>query len=162
MAFCPKWVFEVACGAAAADFLSNEIDVSTVASAYSKVLAEFYEPISPDEFSQFIATALQFLDELSAGETAAPVLTGFSHNKATFEASNKPRKLRGLLGSADDPVKNREYGAAVAIKSFKAYVYSLRNNVVELAPLGWSLRNMDESLVLQKLADRSLNPLDFL
>ena len=162
MVFCPKWVFEVACGAAAADFLSNQVDLNTVAKSYSKILEEFYDPISPDEFCQFISTALKFLDELSAGEAAAPMLTGFSYNKAIFEAPNKPRKLRGLIGSADDPIKKREYGAAIAVKSFKAYVYSLRNNVVELAPLGWNLSNMDESPVLIKLAERQLNPLDFL
>ena len=58
--------------------------------------------------------------------------------------------------------KNCEYSAAIALKSFKAYIFSLRNNVVEMAPEGWSLSKVDESEVLQKLSKRSLSPLDFL
>ena len=162
MSFCPKWLFEAACGAAAADFLSHNVDLETVASSYARVLEEFYNPISPNQFGEFIGSALQFLDELNAGEAAAPMLVGFSYNKVSFEAPNKPRKMRGLLGSSDDPEKNCEYSAAVALKSFKAYIFSLRNNVVEMAPEGWSLSKVDESEVLQKLSKRSLSPLDFL
>ncbi len=162
MSFCPKWLFEAACGAAAADFLGHNVDLNTVASSYAKVLAEFYNPISPREFAEFIGSALQFLDELNAGEAAAPMLVGFSYNKISFEAPNKPRKMRGLLGSSDDPEKSCDYSAAVALRSLKAYIYSLRNNVVEMAPDGWSLCKVDESAVLQKLSQRSLSPLDFL
>lgn len=162
MSFCPKWLFEASCGAAAADFLGHNVDLNTVASSYANVLAEFYNPISPNEFAEFIGLALQFLDELNAGEAAAPMLVGFSYNKISFEAPNKPRKMKGLLGSSDDPEKSCEYSAAVALKSFKAYIYSLRNNVVAMAPDGWSLGKVDESAVLQKLSKRSLSPLDFL
>ena len=86
----------------------------------------------------------------------------FSRTKSPFEAPNKPRKLKGLFGSAEEPTKDCEYTAAAAVKSFKAYIYSLRNNIVEMAPSGWSLSEIEESPVLQKLAKRSLNPLDFL
>ena len=40
MSFCPKWLFEAACGAAAADFLSTNVDLNTVASSYAAVLEE--------------------------------------------------------------------------------------------------------------------------
>ena len=162
MKFCPKWIFEAACGAAAVDFLSNKIDIDTIGSSYSAALADSYSPISPREFSEFISSVLHFLNELDAGEAAAPMLIGFTHNRVFFEAPNKPRKLKGLFGSAEEATKDCEYNAAAAVKSFKAYIYSLRNNIVELAPSGWSLNEVDESPVLQKLAKRSLNPLDFL
>ena len=162
MKFCPKWVFEAACGAAAADFLSNTIDVDTVGSSYSAALSDCYSPIAPREFSEFISSVLQFLNELDAGEAAVPMLIGFTHNRVFFEAPNKPRKLKGLFGLAEEPTKDCEYNATAAVKSFKAYIYSLRNNIVEMAPSGWSLSEIDESPVLQKLAKRSLNPLDFL
>ena len=162
MKFCPKWVFDAACGAAAADFLSNTIDLDTVGRSYSLALADFYSPIAPSEFTDFISSVLHFLDELNAGEAAAPMLMGFSHNKVFFEAPKKPRKLKGLFGSAEEPTKDCEYSAASAVKSFKAYIYSLRNNVVEMAPSGWSLSDIDESPVLESLAKRSLSPLDFL
>ena len=47
-------------------------------------------------------------------------------------------------------------------KSFKAYVYSLRNEVVELAPAGWKLADVEDSEVFEKLASQNLSPLDFL
>ena len=162
MRFCPKWVFEAACGAAAADFLSNTIDVDTVGSSYSAALSDCYSPIAPREFSEFISSVLQFLNELDAGEAAVPMLIGFTHNRVFFEAPNKPRKLKGLFGLAEEPTKDCEYNATAAVKSFKAYIYSLRNNIVEMAPSGWSLSEVGESPVLQKLAKRSLNPIDFL
>ena len=90
------------------------------------------------------------------------MLIGFTHNRVFFEAPNKPRKLKGLFGLAEEPTKDCEYNATAAVKSFKAYIYSLRNNIVEMAPSGWSLSEVGESPVLQKLAKRSLNPLDFL
>ena len=33
MSFCPKWVFEAACSAAAAEYLSRQLDLNTVAVA---------------------------------------------------------------------------------------------------------------------------------
>jgi len=151
MSFCPKWVFEAACAAAAAEYLSRQLDLNTVANGYAATLSDFYQPIAAEEVAGVIEPMLRFLDELDAGETAAPLATGFCYNRITFDQPNKPRKLKGLFGSADEPVK-----------SFKAYVYALRNQVVELAPAGWKLADVEDSDVLQKLANQNLSPLDFL
>ena len=70
MSFCPKWVFEAACSAAAAEYLSRQLDLNTVANGYSAVLSEFYQPINPQEVASVIEQMLRFLDELDAGETA--------------------------------------------------------------------------------------------
>ena len=162
MSFCPKWVFEAACAAAAAEYLSRQIDLSTVANGYVATLSKFYQPIAAQEVAGVIEQMLRFLDELDAGETAAPLATGFCYNKIMFEQPNKPRKLRGMFGSADEPVKTREHSTDAAVKSFKAYVYSLRNQVVELAPAGWKLADVEDSEVFEKLASQNLSPLDFL
>ena len=90
------------------------------------------------------------------------MLTGFCYNKINFEQPNKARKLKGIFGSADEAVKVREHSAEAAVKSFKAYVYSLRNDVVGLAPAGWKLADVTDSEVFQKLANQNLSPLDFL
>ena len=162
MSFCPKWVFEAASGAACGDFISRQIDLATVSKSYSTVLSEFYQPVAPEEISGVIEPIVRFLDELDAGEAAVPMLTGFCYNKINFENPNKPRKLKGIFGSADEAVKVREHGAEATVKSFKAYVYSLRNDVVGLAPAGWKLADVAESEVFQKLANQNLSPLDFL
>ena len=162
MSFCPKWVFEASCAAAATEYLSSHLDLNTVASGYAATLSEFYQPIAADELARAIEQMLRLLDELGAGEDAATIVIGFCYNKITFDQPNKPRKLKGIFGSADEPIKIREYSADGAFKSFKAYVYSLRNEVVELAPVGWKLAEVEESDVFRKLASQKLNPLDFI
>ena len=162
MSFCPKWVFEAASVAACADYISRQIDLSTVSKSYSIILSEFYQPVTPEEVSGVIEPIMRFLDELDAADAAVPTLNGFCYNKINFEQPNKIRKLKGMFGSADEAVKVREYGAEGAVKSFKAYVYSLRNDVVGLAPAGWTLADVKDSDVFQKLANQTLSPLDFL
>ena len=162
MSFCPKWIFEAACAAAAENYLSRQLDLNTVARGYAATLSEFYQPITAEEIAGVIEPILRFLDELDAGEAAAPMVLGFCYNKINFEQPNKPRKLKGLFGSADEPVKGREHSAEEAVKSFKAYVYALRNQLVELAPAGWKMEYVEDSEVLQKLTNQNLSPLDFL
>ena len=162
MSFCPKWIFEAACAAAATDYLSRQLDLNTVACGYAATLSEFYQPITAEEIAGVIEPILRFLDELDAGEAAAPMVMGFCYNKINFEQPNKPRKLKGLFGSADEPVKGREHSAEAAVKSFKAYVYGLRNQLVELAPVGWKMEDVEDSEVLQKLTNQNLSPLDYL
>ena len=162
MSFCPKWIFEAACAAAAENYLSRQLDLNTVALGYAATLSEFYQPITAEEIAGVIEPILRFLDELDAGEAAAPMVMGFCYNKINFEQPNKPRKLKGLFGSADEPVKGREHSAEAAVKSFKAYVYGLRNQLVELAPAGWKMEDVEDSEVLQKLTNQNLSPLDYL
>ena len=162
MSFCPKWVFEAACAAAGADYLSRQLDLRTVANGYSAILSEFYQPIAPEEIAGVVEPILRFLDELNAGDTAAPLMLGFCYNRITFEQANKRRKMKGLFGSADEPVKAREHGEEAAVTAFKAYVYALRNEVAELAPSGWKLADVADSAVFEKLANQNLSPLDFL
>lgn len=162
MSYCPKWVYEAACASATAEFLSRDLSLNTVANGYASILSEFYQPITAEEIAGVIESMLRFLDELDAGDTAASLATGFCYNRIMFDQPNKPRKLKGLFGSADEPVKSREHGADAAVKSFKAYVYALRNNVVELAPPGWKPADVSDSAVLEKLANQNLSPLDFI
>jgi len=162
MTYCPKWVFEAACAAAGADYLSRQLDLRTVASGYAAVLSEFYQPVTPEEVAGVIEPMLRFLDELNAGDTAVPLMTGFCYNRIAFDQPNKPRKMKGLFGAADEPVKAREHNVENAVKAFKAYVYALRNEVVALAPAGWKLADVEDSEIFEKLANQNLSPLDFL
>ena len=162
MLFCPKWVFDAACSAAGADFLSRQLDLDTVANAYASVLSEFYQPIAPAEIAGAIDPMLRFLDDLNAGDTAATLMLGFCYYRITFDQPNKPRKLKGLFGSADEPVKAREHSADGAFKSFKAYVFALRNEVADFAPASWKLADVKDSDVFAKLGNQNISPLDFI
>jgi len=162
MSFCPKWLYEAACAAAGAEYLSRQIDLRTVASGYAGILSEFYSPISAEEVAGVIEPMLRFLDELNAGDSAAPLITGFCYYRITYDQPNKPRKLKGLFGSADEPVKTKEYNADAAVKVFKAYVFAIRNEVAEMAPAGWTLADVEGSVVIEKMSTQNLSPLDFI
>ena len=162
MSFCPSWVFEAGCAAAGSDYLNKNIDLYTIANSCAAVLSEFYDTVHPGEVSAVIEAMLRFLDELNAGEDAEPLMISFCYNRIYFERSNKPRKMKGLLGTADEPVKTKEYSSDLAFKSFKAFIYSLRNDVVKPAPVGWKISEVDHSEVFQKLASQQPNPLDYL
>jgi len=162
MSFCPKWIFEVACASAGMDYLGQQTDLGTVAKSYAVTLGKHNNAISDEEVSAVVEAVVRFLDELDGGEAAVDLLKGFAFYRVTYEMPNKPRKLRGLFGSADEAVKTREHSADDAVKSFRAYVYALRNNVAEVAPPGWRLADVEGSEVLKALAEQEINPLDFL
>ena len=162
MSFCPKWIFEVAGALAGADYLAKQTDLGTVAKSYAITLGKHYESVSDKEIFAFVDGAVRFLDELNAGDTAVDLLNGFAFYRVTYESPNKPRKLRGLFGAADEPVKTKEHFTDEAVKSFRAYVYALRNEVAELAPPGWHISDVEGSEVLAALAKQEINPLDFL
>jgi hypothetical protein len=162
MTFCPKWMFELACAAASAEYLSSQIDLRTVATSYATVLSEFYHPISAEEVVGVIEPIVRFLDELNAGEDAVPLVTGFCYNRVAYEQPNKLRKMKGLFGAADEAVKKRDYSAGSAVKAFKAYVYALRTEAAEMAPSGWKLANVEDSAVIEKMSNQNISPLDFI
>lgn len=162
MLFCPKWVFETACAAAGAEYLSRQIDLRTVVSGYANVLSEFYSPVAADDVSAVIESMLRFLDELNAGDSAEPLLRGFCYYRITYEQPNKIRNLKGIFGSADEPVKTKEFSPDSAVKAFKAYVFAIRNEVTEMAPAGWNPADVDGSPVLERLFNQKLSPLDFI
>ena len=162
MSFCPKWIYEIACASAGYDFLSRQLDLHTVAKARAACLSEFYHVVNESEIAPVVDGMLRFLDELNAGESAAELLNGFCYQRAMFEAPNKPRKIKGFFGSADEPEKSKDYSAEGAVTSFRAYVYALRTDVGQMPPIGWRLSQVEDSDVLKKMATQDINPLDFL
>ena len=59
MSFCPKWIFEAACAAAASEYLSRQLDLNTVASGYAATLSKFTSP-STLEVAGVIEKMLRF------------------------------------------------------------------------------------------------------
>ena len=162
MNFCPKWVFETACAHSASQFLSSALDVQTVSRGTEQTLSKFYQGVSHIEIASFIDSVVRFLDEVKAGDSAVDLLVGFCFSRVNFEGPRKPRKMKSLLASADDPVKTKDYSAQEASTSFRAYVFALRNDVAELPPSGWRLTDVNDSQVIHEIAKQVINPLDFL
>lgn len=161
---CPAWIFDVAVSRVVLEFLSSELGLESFASKYADGLAERYELISEEVFVGASTEFLEFLSEVNAGDQAVKILTDYSYYRTYVEFDKgrpKPRKLKPLFGTAEDPVKQSEFDPKSTVKSFKAYVFALRSSTVETAPAGWSLEGEDENLPhFAELSRRSASILD--
>ena len=72
MSHCPKWVFEAACAHAASEF-QPPARSDTLSKWLCVRFVQFYQNINPAEVASVIERTLRFLDELDAGESAAPL-----------------------------------------------------------------------------------------
>lgn len=162
--FCPGWVFDVAVSRCITEFLSAELNLEAFAAKYADGLAEKYEPISQDVFVETATELLAFLSEIEAGDKAVELLTDFSYFRLHVEynsGSAKPRKLKPMFGSVEDPIKKPEADPNGMIKSFRAYVFGLRSNTVPKAPAGWKIEDEAENLPdFVELTGRSASLLD--
>ena len=139
--FCPEWVFSLCSASTATEFLSQETFIESCASKYAVGLSAHYFPIEPELIALSAQELLLFLSEIDAGDTAVTLLNSYIFNRLKFEATRKPRKIRGMFGSALDPVKNKEYSSEKCTKLFKAMIFGLRSKVSPSAPSGWSITN---------------------
>jgi len=160
MQFCPDWIFDAVMARTAEEFLAGELPLNALASKYAKGLSEKYSEVRNDELSQGVEDLVRFLNEVNAGDEAVNFLKGFSYYKLRFEGSNKPRKMKPLFGSVDEPVKVKAYSTEEAVKKFKAYVFALRSNSAPLAPAGWRIEDEGELGHLVDVASRAISILD--
>jgi len=65
-----------------------------------------------------------------------------------------------MFGSIEDPVKNIEIDKAKVVKSFKAFVFSLRSSYVDETPSGWMLESDENIPKIAGLAAKEANILD--
>ena len=103
---------------------------------------------------------LVFLSEIEAGDTAVALLNTYIYNRLKFEATKKPRKLKGMFGSAFDPTKTQEYSAEKCVKLFKATIFGMRSKVNPEAPAGWIIQNETKLEWLGELLNKKPDILD--
>ncbi len=137
--FCPEWVFSICSANTAVEFLSQETFIESCAKKYSAGLNSHYAQIEPDLIALSAQELLLFLSEIDAGETAVPLLNDYIYNRLKFEATRKPRKIKGMFGSALDPTKTQEYSSEKCTKLFRAMVFGLRSKANPSAPSGWNI-----------------------
>ena len=160
--YCPSWIYDVAVCSAAKEFLESELSLSAFAKKYSDGLGDRYAPRPPEQIESEATNILQFLAEINASEAAVEFLNDFTYYRFHFEGVGKPRKLKPLFGSLEDPVKEQEIRTGALLKSFKAYVFGTRSNTVPVRPVGWSLEGEESSVLLAELASVKLTMIDVL
>ena len=83
---------------------------------------------------------LQFLSEIDAGELAVELLNDYVYFRLFFEGVGKPRKMKPMFGSLEDPVKPVEM-LNRSRKGVSSLCFALRSNTAPKAPAGWLLED---------------------
>lgn len=158
--FCPPWIFDICVARTASEFLYSDLSLTPFAVKYSKGLSSLYEPVGTEQLETTGEGLLQFLTEIDAGESAADFLRHYTYFKLYFETNNVKRKLKPLFGSIEDPVKNIDFSEDKAQKNFRAFVFSLRSNILEVPPTSWALENDENLPKLNAIISEEVNILD--
>ena len=158
--FCPEWVFSICCASTAVEYLSEETSIESCATKYSGGLSEQYLKVESTLISLSAQELLLFLAEIDAGDTAVTLLNSFIFNRLKFEATRKPRKIRGIFGSAFDPTKTQEYSSEKCTKLFRAMIFGLRSKANPSAPSGWNISNEQNLEWFGKLLIKKTSVLD--
>ena len=158
--YCPPWIFDICVARTASEFLYSELSLTPFAVKYSKGLSSLYETVETKQIEIPAEGLLLFLTEIQAGESAADFLRQYTYFKLYFETNNIKRKLKPMFGSIEDPVKNIEFNEDKAVKNFRAFVFSLRSNIIEVPPTSWTLENDENLPKLNAIISEEVNILD--
>jgi len=160
--FCPGWIYDISVSRVAAEFVSLELGIETYANKYANGLSERYHELTSDELSGAAQCLLQFLAEIEAGDQAVEIVVNYNYSRLYFEQINRPRKMKPLFGSIEDPVKEKQYSGELMLKSFRAHVFGMRSNATPVAPAGWRLEDDENIPFLSELAGKQVSILDAL
>ena len=160
--FCTKWLFEACCGSATSEYLRLDMPIEMIGKKYSTIMTEDYQGIDASLINMTIESMVFFMHEIAAGEAAADYALGFCYYRTVFEAPGRERKIKSLFGSQLDAVKTKEYSTDNTILAFKAYVFALRNQQTPLAPTGWTIKQIEEIDLYQRLSAQNGGLLDYL
>ena len=158
---CPDFIFDVSCARVASEFLESELEMSAYSAKYFNGLSGVYSSITRMT-SMRCEEMLQFLSDIEAGENAVVLLTGFMFFRINFDGVGRPRKLKPMFGTVEDPVKELKWSVEGSSKGFRAYVFGLRSNTVPQAPTGWDLGDEEALPKLSELAKTKLSLIDVL
>jgi len=162
MSYCPAWIYDAVSAQIANEYIAQEMPLRNVAKKYADGLAEKYAIISAEELEGTAEELIRALDEVKVESEAIPLLNSYCFFRLMYEGNNVKRKIKPLFGVVDAPVSEREYSTDIAIKRFKAYLFSLRSSVAVQAEPGWKLSTCDDFPFLRDIALKSLNILDIL
>lgn len=162
MSYCPGWIYDAVCAQVANDFIAQEMPLRLLAKKYTDELSKKYNVISPEEVEICAESMVRALDEVKVESEAMPILNSYTYFRVVYESTSTKRKMKPLFGSVDAPVSSQEYSADLALKRFKAYLFSLRSSVAIQAEPGWKLSTFDDLPFLRDIAAKSISVLDIL
>ena len=148
--FCPGWMFDVACARVAREYLAAELPMETFGNKYAKYLGEAYSEVTVDQLTSCATSILEFLSEIEAGDMSVELIDHYCHDRLYFEKVGVPRRMKSMFGNVEDAAKTREYSQELMQKSFRTFVFRLRNDPTIMSPPGWLL---EEDINIPKFAE---------
>ena len=142
--FCPEWIYGIFAAQTSKEFLSTNNSIAAVSRKYSNAISERYNEVKFEEIMDLAEKILQFLSDINAGEEAVTYIDDYIHYRVNFEATGSERKLSGMLSSAFDPEKIKDYNSDKSFKIFKATVFSIRNEALPKATPGWLITDVED------------------
>ena len=106
----------------------------------------FYDPIMKDKISVF-----------RKKEDAINFLNDYIHYRVCHEINGNERKLKSMFSSAFDGEKEKSYSSEKSVKTFRASVFSLKNEVIPKAEPGWSITDVEDIDWLGELFEKEIN-----
>ena len=158
----PTFIYDICVGRTAAEFLHGDIGLDAFSKKYSGFMSEGCVEVAQDEVHEPAEAMLLFLSEIEAGEGAADLLHSFNYFRLYFDGVGRPRKMKPLFGTIEDPIKTRDWDKGTTPKAFRAFVFALRSQTVPTAPVGWLLENEESVPALAAAAAQKLTLLDML
>ena len=148
--YCPKWIFDVCVANVASNFITEDLSIDICSKNYVRVLNRRYKEIQLVEMKYGAEAIIRFM-----GEIKNPKYDSFERLRQflffTLKYEKKifitKRKYKKMFSTAFDGTKKKEYSEDITLQDFKKFVYSLRSDLVEKAPMSWSITNdTDEDL----------------
>ena len=137
--YCPHWIISIVTAQSGIEFLSGSSTLTSIAKKYARGLSEQYEPINFQYIEAIAEEKLRTLSEIEAAENAVTILNAYVYRRYKFHPDNRPRKIVGLFSSEFDGTKIPLSDQKEVCKIFKAFIFSIRSNIYNYAPSGWTL-----------------------
>ena len=158
--YCPQWVYSACIGLVIKNFLEKDVPLDLLSRKYAKELSEKYDEINPIQIAAISEDIVRILAEVEAGTDAVNYINGYIYFIVNFESIGKARSKKLLLGDIFDGEKSLNYDEKIIVRSFKAYMYSLRSGAVPSAPTGWSLDQEKDIEFLKVIAEKEFSIFD--
>ena len=149
--YCPHWIVSIVTAQSGIEFLSGSSTLPAIAKKYSRGLSEHYDTVDFQYISAIAEEKLRTLSQIEAAENAVVILNAYVYRRFKFHPDNKPRKITGLFGSEFSGVKVPLADQQELCKMFKAFIFSIRSNIYNYAPTGWTIIQEPEAKWLGEL-----------
>ena len=145
--YCPKWVFDICVAVSAESFIVDDILIDISAKRFSRGLNQQYREVKLLEIKYGAEAIIRFMGEIKNPQYEPyERLRQFLYHTLKFEKNFflSKRKFKKLIGSPFNGTKKKEYSEDLTLADFKKFIYSLRADLVEKAPMSWDIRGDDE------------------